>query len=590
MAGSIPTLGGSADPAAEARAASMVGRVIDNRYRVDEVIAIGGMGAVYRAFHLHMRKEVAIKVLHPQTEGFPELVARFEREAVAGAHITHPNVATAHDFGTFEGESRYLVMESIHGTTVRDLIDGGAVPQKRAIHIVKQLLAALDAAHQHGIVHRDLKPRNVMVTDPPDDRVKLIDFGFARVPADKMFPSAKDEDPSRRSITQAGAVFGTISYMAPETALGMRNVDARSDLFAVGILFFELLTGKHPFPAPDAIAQFTRARTEPAPAMAEVNPDASVAPELEAVVRRLLEKDPAERFQTAADALAAIDATEPPAALSSLATPLPVPVAPAPAPPVSEDVLAELADLPPPPKPKWPLFVALNVIVLGAIGGWVFLRRDPPPENGPSLAGSIDPPLASSSAPVPSASASASPSEVLALRLKLLHAAEGPDVPGGAQALLALADADPNAFWDHEVKAAASTITSRAATRGGDDADRIFYVLAYKLGSDGLDVLYDVIATGKSTRGSSRAKAMLAQPDVRAKATPAMAVAFDVRRAVCQDKARLFPKAGEEGDERVAVVLESLRDKHCDPTAGHCCYKHDEGLDKALAQIRSRMK
>src|SRR6185436_15715911 len=129
-----------------------IGRILSERYRIAALVAMGGMGAIYRAEHLLMRKQVAVKVLHPNVEGFPELVARFEREAVAGAHIQHPNVATASDFGKFDGGSAFLVLEFIEGETLRDALKAGAMPAPVAAGIAKQLAAALGAVHDKGIV------------------------------------------------------------------------------------------------------------------------------------------------------------------------------------------------------------------------------------------------------------------------------------------------------------------------------------------------------------------------------------------------------------------------------------------------------
>jgi serine/threonine protein kinase len=180
-----PLAGGVAETsaAAQERAAALTGRTISDRYKILELVAMGGMGAVYRAEHLLMHKEVAIKVLHPETENFPELVSRFEREAVAGAHIQHPNVAIASDFGKFDEDSRFLVLEYIRGKTLREIIDEGPLLPTRAAAIARQIALGLAAVHAKGIVHRDVKPRNIMVLPGArmgEDLVKVIDFGLAR--------------------------------------------------------------------------------------------------------------------------------------------------------------------------------------------------------------------------------------------------------------------------------------------------------------------------------------------------------------------------------------------------------------------------
>src|SRR5688572_27328252 len=227
-----PLAGGdpSQSETAQARAKAMVGRTISDRYRIVELVAMGAMGAVYKGEHLLMRKQVAIKVLHPEIEDFPELVARFEREAIAGAHVNHPNVASASDFGKFDGDSYFLVLEYIEGTTLSDIIKQGPVEVLRAANLAKQLAAALGAAHIRGIVHRDVKPRNIMICEPSildtsarggeDEIVKLIDFGLAKVPVEKLSELAKDPSTDGKELTNAGVVMGTVAYMAPETALG----------------------------------------------------------------------------------------------------------------------------------------------------------------------------------------------------------------------------------------------------------------------------------------------------------------------------------------------------------------------------------
>ncbi|WP_437713530.1 protein kinase [Sorangium sp. So ce448] len=307
-----PTL--TADEAAKHRARSYLGRVISKRYRIDEVIAMGGMGAVYRGEHVHMHKRVAIKILHPDTERLPELVQRFEREAIAGAHIQHRNVATATDFGEAEDGSFFLVLEYVRGTTLHEIIRRGPVPAARAALIARQLAAALDATHAMGIVHRDVKPRNVMVVEPQGDLVKLIDFGLAKVSVDQLRRSTASPESARAGadslpvrLTTAGVIFGTIAYLAPESALGMDFVDERADLYALGLILYEMLAGKHPFLAKDPVELFNQQRSAPVPAIATHSPGVEAPPALEAVVRLLLEKNPRARFGTAAELIAALD-------------------------------------------------------------------------------------------------------------------------------------------------------------------------------------------------------------------------------------------------------------------------------------------
>ncbi|HVY46955.1 MAG TPA: serine/threonine-protein kinase, partial [Minicystis sp.] len=326
-------LPGAADAAAKARAAALVGQVISGRYRIVELVAMGGMGAVYRGEHLRMRKRIAIKVLHPDIEGLPDLVARFEREAVAGAHLSHPNAAAATDFGELEDGSTFLVLEYVAGRTLRAVIDEeGPLPPERAARIARQLATVLGAAHAAGIVHRDVKPRNVMLVEGTEDFVKLIDFGLAKVAADRLSTEASD-DRARRAmgpLTGQGMLLGTVAYLAPEAALGMDGVDASSDLYALGLILYELLAGKRPFDAKTPGAMFRAHRFEPPPPIAARSPAARVPVELEAVAMRLLEKDKRRRYATGEEVAQALDA-----AMAADASPKPVSVRPSahPAPP-----------------------------------------------------------------------------------------------------------------------------------------------------------------------------------------------------------------------------------------------------------------
>jgi len=243
---------------------------------------------------------VALKVLHPEMTAIPEIVARFEREAVAAARIDHPNVAQAMDFGHLDDGALYFVLEYVDGKSLRALLDEGPLGLGRALAIARQVADALVAAHEVGIVHRDLKPDNVMLVVQPDgtDRVKVLDFGIAKL-------SAGDGEVAvpGKTLTRVGVVMGTVGYMAPEQALG-QAVSHLADLYAFGCVLYEMLSGHLPFVAADVTQILTKQLTEEPPPL-----PANVPKELTELVAHLLARNTVERMQTAvelADALESI--------------------------------------------------------------------------------------------------------------------------------------------------------------------------------------------------------------------------------------------------------------------------------------------
>jgi serine/threonine-protein kinase len=279
-----------------------VGTVLGDRYRLDALIGEGAMGRVYEAEHLMMKKRLAVKILHRELTSVPEVVARFEREAMAAANIDHANVAAATDFGKLPDGAVFLVLEFVQGKSLRDELAAAPFPVERALHIARQIASALSAAHALSIVHRDLKPENVMLVgrDNDPDFVKVLDFGIARVPMGDAAQSSGDP------ITRSGMVFGTPEYMSPEQALG-QPVDGRADLYSLGVILYELLSGVRPFSSQSQVGILGQQLSGPPQKFSERVSGLAVPPRAEQVVQKLLAKDPGQRYQTATDALRELD-------------------------------------------------------------------------------------------------------------------------------------------------------------------------------------------------------------------------------------------------------------------------------------------
>jgi CheY-like chemotaxis protein len=266
------------------------GAVLGGRYRVGALIGVGGMGSVYEAERVDLAQmRVAMKILHPSIGARADLVMRFRREAETIAAIDHPNIVRILDFQTHQGEPAFLVMERLHGEPLGDAIArDGRFSAERAAFVASQVLSALSAAHASNVVHRDLKPDNVFLITMSGlrDIVKLLDFGVA-----KLMNARVNE-----KLTQTGSVLGTPAYMAPEQARGA-SVDHRSDLYAVGCMMYEALTGSPPFTAENYNALlFEIQKGVPTP-LEVLSPD--VDPALVAIVNRAMAKNPTERYQTA---------------------------------------------------------------------------------------------------------------------------------------------------------------------------------------------------------------------------------------------------------------------------------------------------
>ena len=256
------------------------GSQIDS-YRIEAPVARSGMASIYRAIDLRDNRVVALKIPHPDLEADPILFDRFQREAGIGEKLSHPKVMRV-----FGGEDRsriYMVMEWCEGRLLRQIIDEGRIPHDRAIRIAIGVLDALEYIHSNGVVHRDIKPENIMVD--AEDNIKLIDFGIAG-------------DSAARRLTYANftATLGTPNYISPEQVKGKRG-DGRSDIYAMGVILYEMLSGKLPFSGPSPLAAMNdRLLNHPLPPRVA---DPSVSPELQEILYRALERDPKNRYATA---------------------------------------------------------------------------------------------------------------------------------------------------------------------------------------------------------------------------------------------------------------------------------------------------
>jgi eukaryotic-like serine/threonine-protein kinase len=339
--------------------------MVDGRYRVLRRIGSGGMADVYCAEDTHLGRQVAIKVLHRRFAQDQEFVERFRREAKSAAGLNHPNVVGVFDRGEHEG-TYYIAMELLEGQTLKDIVAAEApLPQGRVIDLGLQILQAAGFAHSHGVIHRDFKPHNVIVDQT--GHAKVTDFGIARAGASEM--------------TETGSIMGTAQYLSPEQAQG-HAVTATSDIYSIGVMLYEMLAGRLPFEGDSAVAVALKHLSEPPAPISQWRPD--VHPALEAVVMAALAKDPAQRWQSAQDLAAGLEAArtqieagpnggQDTAAFAAIPLPVADETAPtqlaggAPAP-----VLAPVAEPEPEHERRWPWY-AIGLLALALVGVLVYL-------------------------------------------------------------------------------------------------------------------------------------------------------------------------------------------------------------------------
>ncbi|MFV2000838.1 MAG: Stk1 family PASTA domain-containing Ser/Thr kinase, partial [Acidimicrobiia bacterium] len=342
----------------------MEDRVLSDRYRIVKHLARGGMADVFEAEDTLLNRSVAVKILHANFASDDAFVARFRREAQAAANLSHPNIVAIYDWGKDSG-TYFMVMELINGRTLRQIVKTeGALMPRRAAEIASETAAALSIAHQHGVYHRDVKPGNIMITK--DGAVKVTDFGIAR---------ALDDS---EELTRTGAVIGTATYFSPEQAQGL-PADDRSDVYSLGIVLYEMLTGKPPFTGESPVAVAYQHVSEAAPSIADISPDAPL--EIAAITEHAMRKDPADRYQSADafrdDLLRYLGGSEPLAAAAAMAGAATAMIPPPMASPVPQPAAQPTMAFDAPVKERsqtsyWIAVGGLLVILL--LGLWLLLR------------------------------------------------------------------------------------------------------------------------------------------------------------------------------------------------------------------------
>jgi serine/threonine-protein kinase len=623
--------GGSVTEAPDSEAGeSLVGTVLAGRYRIERLLGSGGMGSVYRAEHVLMRKACAVKVLHREMTQVKEVVARFEREAVAAARIEHPNVAAATDFGQLENGSFYLVLEFIEGQSLSQLIASqGALKEERALLIVRQIADALAAAHGAGIVHRDLKPDNVMLVakDGSSDFVKVLDFGIAKV-------KIEEPGPDQQALTRLNTVMGTPEYMAPEQARG-EAVDHRADLYTVGVILYEMLAGTSPFRHEEFVVVLTKKLTEDPPALPE-----TVSAGTRELVSRLLQRSPEDRPQSAIEVVGLVDAVLGYSPAPSVAF---APVsgqsarrvtakssvdvayantvvgeAPVSVPRVSPLVRlqtwffrAKLALAPVLSLAKRRVAVGPKQVPLGVIGGVLFSlpvvlalvfsggsggAADRAAGNAASASKPVDDDLSE-------LMQRAQTGDRTALAELLGRAAEAKIAPaylalGRGYFKIGQLDAGLRAYrsggqLDPKLGDSGEVMTDLRRALADATTEQLTLEVAAALGSGGADFLYDVYDTNRTTNAalSKQAKTLLDSDAVQAQQSPALKVALELPKAKtegCSAVKKLLPRVQESGDARVASLLSRLSERRGCGFLGlrdcFACLRTANGKELAAAQ------
>jgi serine/threonine-protein kinase len=572
------------------------------------------MATVYLVQHTGIRKQLALKMLSQKMMRIPAVLARFEREAMTAANIDHPNVAAATDYGRADDGRFYLVLEYVEGKELRAVLDAsnGPLPPVRALFIARQIVQALTRAHALGVVHRDLKPENIMLVrrDGHDDFVKVLDFGLALVSRHIAEGAGNEHEvPTAPKITQVGEIFGTLAYMAPEQAV-CAPTDIRTDLYSVGVILYEMLTGQRPFLGKTPLELIQQQLSTPPPPMKERAAQAKVPADVEAMVQRLLAKQPAERFQTPMELLSAIDTVAAahrivwPGAASSSA---------------SFQLVKRSQSFEGPwqglgqgwqgvrEKLRRPLVLAASGLLLLLLLplGFLLHKSGPtePPSPHPAVAsprpappellappGAFDAAVAQGSVGLESL-ASRFPADPRILRALVLSHSSQHRHREAMRFLAKLAELDQSAGRDSEL----ARILVLALGADAEASQAATTVMEADMGEAGVDLLYDLTIKQTQARWKARLNQSLAKPEVLSRASPATRVALELRSAkTCEAKRALLPEVEREGGSRALAQLKSLNQTQgCGfLELGDCwpCLRKDNTLRDTITAVEGRAR
>lgn len=630
----------------------LIGPLLADRYRLFSLLGEGGMGRVYLGEHALMRKRVAIKVLHKELTQVPEVVARFEREAMAAANIDHPNVATATDFGKLPDGSVFLVLEYVQGRSLRTLIEDGPLEIARALHIATQVASAVQAAHARKIVHRDLKPENVLLVDKNGDPdfVKVLDFGIAKVPVQEV--SERGSIRPAKVITRVGMIFGTPEYMAPEQALG-QFVDERADIYAMGIMLFEMLSGVRPFDSDNPLGALGQQLQGSLPTFAQRAPDLRIPEVLEELIHKMLAPSAVARLGSSSELLAKLDEIQVQLGLSgvvrSQARPWQDSVADSNRLPLGQPIYltsnsqggttTTAATLPGPVdrdsdtspgtlkgavraarhpsgglrRQRAVLLGFAGTLVVGVIAATLVKWPHSTPARAQNSAVRVEQVAPPPQPEPPARSLMASDAEheeghtANLPRLRELAARYPKDaviLADLARAQFAIGNAGDcldtirSAFTaDPAVNRNANlaTLLWKLAQKR-ETSERAIHLLKAEFGDRGVDILYDLSTTPAVRKDVREAAAIAMKSDAAQQiCSPALRTLFALQNAQsCEDKLALLPQVESDGDSRLLTLLKAMNSRlGCGKRGGSDCYpclRRGPELEKATAAVVSRGK